>query len=50
MEIVITFEACADLLKEFVENGHFRAFSPMKFSKVDRYADTFVSWLLTCDW
>ena len=33
MEIVITFEACTALLKKSVENGHFRAFSPMKFSK-----------------
>ena len=33
MKIVITFEARASLLKKFIENGHFRAFFPMKFSE-----------------
>ena len=33
MEIVITFKARTALLKKFVENGHFHAFFPMKFSK-----------------
>ena len=33
MEILITFGACAALLIKSVENGHFRAFPPMKFSK-----------------
>ena len=37
MEIIITFEACAALLKKSIENGDFRAFSRMKFSKVDTY-------------
>ena len=39
MEIlpVITFGACTALLKKSVENGHFRAFSPKNFQKVDRY-------------
>ena len=38
MEIVSTPEARSFLLKTSVQNGHFRAFSPMKFSLNDRYA------------
>ena len=37
MKIVITFGLRATLLKMSVENGQFRAFSPMKFQTVDRY-------------
>ena len=40
MEIVIMFGACAALLKKSIENGHFRAFSPWNFQKVDRYGKT----------
>ena len=37
VEIVITFEACAALLKKSVENGHFALSPPWNFKKGDRY-------------
>ena len=37
MEIVITFEACAALLKKSVENGHFALSLQWNFQKVESY-------------